>query len=291
MKSVVITGANGQLGGALRKVLDGIEGVKTYFTDVDTLDICDMQQVENFFHSHQIGTVVNCAAYTAVDRAEEDVDACMRINCDAVRTIGTLAAARHIKVIHLSTDYVFDGRNNRPYRETDETCPVSTYGMSKRAGEQALLSICNESVIIRTAWLYSENGSNFVKTMLRLGSERDTLRVVADQRGTPTYAGDLADVIKSILQADRFIPGIYHYTNEGDCTWYDFALKIMELADMRCQVYPQTTAEYPAPATRPAYSVLDKSKIKETYAIQIPAWEESLRICLGNMGQNDRIFT
>ena len=280
MKSVLVTGADGQLGVALRNISESFSGFEFYFTDVNTLDICDKTQVDAFVKSRNINVIVNCAAYTAVDKAEDDTDLCMRINCDAVRNIGEVAASVGAKVVHVSTDYVFDGCGTRPYREDDVTNPTSAYGMTKLAGEQALLSVCPDSVIIRTAWLYLETGSNFVKTMLRLGSERDTLGVVADQKGTPTYAGDLADAIKSVLMAERFVPGVYHYTNEGICTWYDFAIKIFEIADVECCVEPVTTAEYPTRAKRPAYSVLDKSKIKEIYGIQIPAWEDGLKRCL-----------
>ncbi len=283
MESVLVTGANGQLGAALRNISDRFDGFRFYFTDVDTLDICDKSQVGDYMKSHGISCVVNCAAYTAVDKAEDDEEACMRINCDAVRNIGEIAALLGARVVHVSTDYVFDGCATHPYRESDTTNPASVYGRTKLAGEQALLSSCEDSVIIRTAWLYSETGTNFVKTMLRLGTERDMLGVVADQRGTPTYAGDLADVIKAILTAGSFVPGVYHYTNEGACTWYDFAVKIFELANVKCEVNPLTTAEYPTRAKRPVYSILDKSKIKETYGIRIPAWEDSLSKCLQHL--------
>ncbi|MDR2915328.1 MAG: dTDP-4-dehydrorhamnose reductase [Tannerella sp.] len=283
MESVLVTGANGQLGVALRNISDRFDGFKFYFTDVDTLDICDKLQVNDFIKSHGIGCVVNCAAYTAVDKAEDDEETCMRVNCDAIRNIGEVAASLGTRVVHVSTDYVFDGYATRPYHEDDITNPASVYGRTKLAGERALLSACEDSVIIRTAWLYSETGANFVKTMLRLGAERDVLGVVADQRGTPTYAGDLADVIKAVLTNGNFVPGVYHYTNEGECTWYDFAVKIFELAGMKCEVNPLTTAEYPTRAKRPAYSILDKSKIKETYGIQIPAWEDSLKKCIKNL--------
>ena len=280
MESILVTGANGQLGVALRNVTDKTAGFRFYFTDVDTLDICDRRQIGDFIRLYNIGTLVNCAAYTAVDKAEEDVDTCRRINCDAVRNIGELAASSGVKVIHISTDYVFDGRETRPYRETDATMPMSVYGATKLAGEQALLSSCNDTIVIRTSWLYSETGTNFVKTMLRLGTERDELNVVADQLGTPTYAGDLADVIKTILTSARFTPGIYHYANEGACTWFEFAVKIFELTGIQCRVNPIRTNEYPARAPRPPYSVLDKTKIKATFAIQIPTWEASLAKCL-----------
>ena len=283
MKTVLVTGANGQLGIALRSIPDGFAGFEFYFTDVDTLDICDKAQVGAFVKSHNIDVIVNCAAYTAVDRAENETELCWRINRDAVSNIGEVAASAGVKVIHVSTDYVFDGCGTRPYREDDVTNPASVYGASKLAGEQALLEVCPDSVIIRTAWLYSETGNNFVKTMLRLGAERDMLGVVADQKGTPTYAGDLAEAIMKVMTAERFVPGIYHYTNEGVCTWYEFAVRIFEIAGITCDVSPLTTAEYPTPAKRPAYSVLDKAKIVDTYGIQIPVWEKSLANCLRNL--------
>jgi dTDP-4-dehydrorhamnose reductase len=207
----------------------------------------------------------------------------MRVNCDAVRNIGEAAAAAGARVIHVSTDYVFDGKNTRPYREDDAVNPSSAYGRSKLAGERALLAACRDSVIIRTAWLYSETGANFVKTMLRLGAERDAVSVVADQQGTPTYAADLADAVMAVATSGKFVPGIYHYSDEGVCTWYDFAVKIFELAGIACRVNPLTTAEYPVRAMRPAYSVLDKTKIRETYGVATPGWEDSLRKCLSQM--------
>ena len=280
MEKVLVTGANGQLGVALRNSTVGMEGFTFYFTDVDTLDICDKSALSDFIRSRNIGIIINCAAYTAVDRAEDEPALCARINTDAVRIIGELAEEVDARVIHISTDYVFDGSGLRPYLETDATGPLSVYGKTKLAGEQALLATCKNSIIIRTAWLYSETGTNFVKTMLRLGKERKSVNIVDDQYGTPTYAVDLAEAIKTILTANRFTPGVYHYTNEGECTWYDFAVKIFELSGSHCIANPVTTAEYPARALRPAYSVLDKTKIKETFAIQIPAWEASLSKCL-----------
>ena len=289
MESVLVTGANGQLGVALQKMTDGMAGFAFYFTDVDTLDICDSVQVDGFIRQYNIGIIVNCAAYTAVDMSEDEPAICARINCDAVRSIGEVAASAGARVIHISTDYVFDGRGDRPYRETDATCPVSVYGATKLAGEQALMEACKDSIIVRTAWLYSETGKNFVKTMLRIGKECNRISVVTDQYGTPTYAGDLAAAIITLLTANFFIPGVYHFTNEGECTWYQFALKIIELAGIKCEVNPIPTAEYPTRATRPAYSVLDKSKIKETYALQIPSWEESLAKCLQHMEKRSAV--
>jgi dTDP-4-dehydrorhamnose reductase len=253
-----------------------------HFTDVDTLDILDKQAVASYIKSFDIDAAVNCAAYTAVDRAEDDAELCMCINRDAVRNIGEVVTSSGIRMIHVSTDYVFDGRATRPYREDDASHPLSVYGQSKLAGEQALTATCPDAVIIRTAWLYSETGTNFVKTMLRLGTERRPaeVHVVADQQGTPTYAGDLAEVILHILMSGKFVPGIYHYTNEGVCTWYDFAVRIFETAGLECRVNPLPTSGYPTRAPRPAYSVLDKTKIKQTYGLTIPPWEESLTGCL-----------
>ena len=298
MRSVLITGANGQLGMALHTLVDA-GGVNTestnrqndvsphiasrfefHFTDIDTLDIYDKSQIEAFIKMHNIEVIINCAAYTAVDKAEDDVEKCMQINCAAVRNIGEAASRSGARVIHISTDYVFDGKGMRPYREDDTINPVSVYGSSKLAGEKALLSACHDAVIIRTAWLYSETGSNFVKTMLRLGKERDTLGVIADQKGTPTYAGDLARAIITILEAEYFTPGIYNYSNEGVCTWYDFAVKIFKSEGIKCSVNKLSTSEYPTPASRPQYSVLDKSKIKAIYNVEVPFWEDSLKKCL-----------
>ena len=260
------------------------------FTDVDTLDICDAGAVDAFVKEKQADYIINCAAYTAVDKAEDDEALCLRINRDAVRNLGEAARAAGARGIHVSTDYVFDGTNHLPYVETDETCPASVYGRTKLAGEQALLEVCPDAVIIRTAWLYSEFGNNFVKTMLRLGNEREQLSVVFDQIGSPTYAGDLAaaifDLAAAILnvleqaETGAFVPGIYHFSNEGVCSWYDFAVKIMELGNAPCRVLPIESKDYPAKAARPHFSVLNKAKIKTTYKISIPHWEASLRECM-----------
>ena len=282
MESILVTGANGQLGTALRHLSDRLHCLKFYFTDIDKLDICKPQQIAAFVKEHKIGSIVNCAAYTAVDRAEDDVETCFRINRDAVHAIGEVAASAKARVIHISTDYVFDGHGSRPYREDDPTHPTTVYGKSKLAGEQALLAVCMDTVIIRTAWLYSETGTNFVKTMLRLGAERDSIGVVTDQIGSPTYAGDLAAAIAKVLESERFEPGIYHYTNEGVCSWFEFAQKIFALSQTKCMVHPLVSADYPTRAQRPAYSVLDKTKIKATYGTPTPHWEESL-LCINGI--------
>ena len=276
---ILITGSDGQLGNSIRARADRYPDIRFHFTDVDTLDITDKDALSTFVHAQKIGIIINCAAYTAVDKAEEQEDFCRKLNATAPRLIGEVATAAGARVIHVSTDYVFDGKNCRPYQETDATSPMSAYGRTKQEGEEALLSACPNSAILRTAWLYSEYGNNFVKTMLRLSTEREHLNVVFDQVGTPTYAGDLADAILCIAtqKADTFHPGIYHFSNEGVCSWYDFAAKTIALAGRHCSVSPIETKDYPTPATRPHYSVLNKTKIKTTYGITIPHWEESLK--------------
>ena len=277
MKTILVTGCNGQLGNAIRKQSHTCPSFKFLYADIDTLDLSDKTAVESFFTNHSIDYVVNCAAYTAVDKAEDEEALCYKVNCEAVKILGTVASSCGARMIHISTDYVFDGTNNRPYVETDAPCPTSVYGKTKLAGEEALMSVCPASVIIRTSWLYSEFGANFVKTMLRLGNEREELRVIFDQIGTPTYAGDLATAIMSVIDADEFVSGIYHYSNEGVCSWYDFTVKIVELAGYGCRVMPIETKDYPTRASRPQYSVLNKKRIKNIYNIEIPHWEESLR--------------
>lgn len=283
MKTVLVTGANGQLGNSLRSLAEQEHAYRFLFTDVDTLDICDREAVLAYVQAEQVDYLLNCAAYTAVDKAETNEEICDRINHLAVRNLGEAAARQGAKMIHISTDYVFDGTACRPYRETDLPCPVSVYGRTKRAGEEALLKVCPESVIIRTAWLYSEYGNNFVKTMLRLGKEREEIRVVFDQVGTPTYAGDLARAMLLVLNAserEAFVPGIYHFSNEGVCSWYDFTLKIMQLAGLTSRIIPIESKDYPSVAARPPFSVLNKGKIKSTYGMTIPHWEAALKVCL-----------
>jgi len=278
--NILITGANGQLGQAIRRLAGQYPAFGFYFTDVEVLDICNPEAVEACMVENRIAYIVNCAAYTAVDLAEKEEDKAFGINCLAVRNLGDAARKHGAKVIHLSTDYVFDGTSCRPYREEDKANPLSAYGRTKLAGEQALRNACPGSVIIRTAWLYSQSGHNFVNTMLRLSKERKEIAVVCDQAGTPTYAGDLASAILTILDASEkgaFYPGIYHFSNEGVCSWYDFALKIMELAKADCRIKAIGTSAYPTPAIRPPFSVLSKEKIKQTYKIKISHWEESLK--------------
>lgn len=283
MKKVLLTGANGQLGRALHSLLGKDAKYQVVYTDVDTLDLTDADAVDNLIGGHGFNYVVNCAAYTDVNRAETDEMTCRRVNADAVANIAKSSHKHDAKLIHVSTDYVFNGEQFHPYVETDEPDPQSAYGRTKLAGETLLSSFAPDGIIIRTAWLYSENGNNFLKTMLRLGNEKHEISVVSDQIGTPTYTTDLAIAIKAILDADEWHSGIYHFSNEGVASWYDFATAIMKIAKLECKVNPISTKDYPTPAKRPFYSVLDKTLIKDTYGIEIPHWEKSLLQCINNI--------
>lgn len=277
MKRVLVTGGNGQLGNALKAIASHYPSLCLLFTDVQELDLTDSVALAAFVKDQSIDYILNCAAYTAVDKAEDESELCDLVNHIGVKNIGEVASRFDVKVIHISTDYVFDGTSYKPYVETDRTAPASVYGNTKLEGEKALFEACPESIVIRTSWLYSEYGNNFVKTMLRLGTEREELRVVFDQVGTPTYAGDLASAMLTIAAGELFVPGIYHFSNEGVCSWYDFTIRIHQLAGIQCRVLPVESSEYPTKAKRPHYSVLNKSKIKNTYQLTIPYWEESLR--------------
>ena len=283
MKNILITGANGQLGNEMRVLSAENKEYTYFFTDVAELDICNAQAILDFVKANDINVIVNCAAYTAVDKAEESIELCTKLNADAVGYLAEAAEANGAEFIQISTDYVFDGTAHVPYQETEPTCPNSVYGHTKLAGEQNALTLCSRSMVIRTAWLYSTFGNNFVKTMIRLGKERDSLGVIFDQIGTPTYARDLARAIFAAIR-QGVVPGIYHFSNEGVCSWYDFTKAIHRLAGITtCQVKPLHTEEYPTPAKRPHYSVLDKSKIKATFGIEVPYWEESLQECIAQL--------
>lgn len=283
---ILVTGANGQLGNELRNLLETEIPGCTLYTDRDELDLTDAKAVDAFMLDNEISHIVNCAAYTAVDRAEEEKLACSAVNCDAVKNLAMAADANGVKVIHISTDYVFDGTNHRPYRESDKVNPISQYGTTKRKGETALLALAPESIIIRTAWLYSSYGNNFVKTMLRLADSQGEVRVISDQIGTPTYARDLAVAIFKILTSHQWVSGIYHFTNEGAASWYDFAHAIFRIAGKKVKLIPIPTEDYPTLAIRPAYSILDRSRIKATYGVEIPHWEESLEDCMKLINRN-----
>ena len=280
---ILITGSNGQLGNEMR-TLSKQHPKHTYlFTDIvesgDThiLDITDREAVMAFVREHSIDLIVNCAAYTNVDRAEEDEPTARLINALAVQNLALTGK----KIIHISTDYVFSGDEHVPCREDDPVAPRTAYGRTKLEGEQLLSESCPDAVILRTAWLYSPYGNNFVKTMIRLGKERDSIGVVFDQIGTPTYAADLAWAIFTVIEAEEWHPGIYHFTNEGVCSWYDFTIEIHRRSGIRCAVRPILSAEYQYKTPRPHYSVLDKSKFKKTFGVEIPYWTEALERCLG----------
>jgi len=278
--TILITGSHGQLGNEMQQAAARFPAFRFIYTDVEDLDICDKAALDAFVKANDVNVIVNCAAYTAVDKAEDDVELCYKINAEAVRNIGEVAHQNGLKVVHVSTDYVFDGTNYMPYSEDQDVSPNTVYGKSKLAGEQALMETCEQAVILRTAWLYSSFGNNFVKTMIKLGTERDSLNVIFDQIGSPTYAADLADTILKILSHETFSPGMYHFSDEGVCSWYDFTKTIHRIAGITCDVRPIETKDYPARTPRPHYSVLNKAKIKATYGITIPHWEESLERCM-----------
>ena len=291
MKNILITGANGQLGNEMRVLSVENPEYTYFFTDVAELDICNEQAVSDFVKANNIHVIVNCAAYTAVDNAEDNVELCTKLNADAVGYLAKAAEGNGAEFIQISTDYVFDGTAHIPYQETEPTCPNSVYGSTKLAGEQNALTLCSRSMVIRTAWLYSTFGNNFVKTMLRLGQERESLGVVFDQIGSPTYAADLAMAICSIINAPVWQAGVYHFTNEGVCSWYDFTHEIFARAQSllpndaaqkiaQCHLRPILSSEYQYQTPRPHYSVLNKSKIKQTFGIAIPHWTEALQVCL-----------
>ena len=280
MKKILITGANGQLGNEMRLQAKENNSYEYFFTDVQELDICDEQAVMSFVTDNEIDIIVNCAAYTAVDKAEDNVELCDKLNHIAPGYLAKAIESRGGCFVQVSTDYVFDGTAHTPYTETQPTCPNSVYGSTKLAGEQEAQRYCKKTMIVRTAWLYSTFGNNFVKTMIRLGRDKQSLGVIFDQIGTPTYARDLATAIYAAINKG-IVPGVYHFSNEGVCSWYDFTRAIHRVAGITtCDVRPLHTEEYPTRATRPHYSVLDKTKIKQTYGIEIPYWLDSLEECI-----------
>lgn len=280
---ILITGAYGQLGNELNLLSKNYPGWEFVFTDVDSLDITDEEQVKNFIADNNFDLVINCAAYTAVDKAESDFKNAQKVNALAPKLLAKYSKANGAKLIHVSTDYVFAGDAHLPYEETDEVAPNGAYGKTKLEGEQNCQTENPETVIIRTAWLYSAFGNNFVKTLLRLGAERDVLDVVYDQVGSPTYAADLAQAILKVAESENFVPGIYHYSNEGVTSWYDFALAIFEISGVDCKAIPVLSENFPSPVKRPAYSVLNKAKIKGTYNLEVPYWRDSLKICIKHL--------
>ena len=281
--NILITGCNGQLGNEMQ-LLEGSHPQHSYFnTDVQELDITNQEAIETFVEEHHIDGIVNCAAYTAVDKAEDNEELCTKLNAEAPAYLAAAIGKRGGWMIQISTDYVFDGTQHTPYTEEADTCPNSVYGKTKLVGELNVQKFCAQSMIIRTAWLYSTFGNNFVKTMIRLGKEKPELGVIFDQIGTPTYARDLAVAIFAAIE-QGIVPGVYHFSNEGVISWYDFTKAIHRIAGITtCHVRPLHTSEYPTPAKRPHYSVLDKTKIKQTYNIEVPYWEESLADCIAKL--------
>lgn len=280
MSKILITGSNGQLGSEIRK-LSADSDHEFCFTDVAELDITDVAAIEKFVDENAIDLIVNCAAYTNVDKAEDDAETADRINHLAVKNLAEISMKYDISLIHISTDYVFDGSKNTPYVETDATAALGVYGRTKLAGEIAVTDSGCKYLIIRTSWLYSSFGNNFVKTMRRLTSEKESLNVVFDQTGTPTYAADLAKTILEIIETENYnsTSGIYHFSNEGVCSWYDFAIEIRNLFGNECNIQPCHSDEFPAKVKRPNFSVLDKTKIKQTFGLKIPYWKDSLKVC------------
>ena len=284
-KSILVTGANGQLGSELRQLSNVATGFAFTFVTRDELDLSDSEAIQAWLSDKTYDVIINCAAYTAVDKAEAEPELARAINATAIESLGRIAKAKKSALIHVSTDYVFDGKNCKPYVESDPTNPQGIYGLTKREGEQALLAINPaKSIIIRTSWVYSSFGSNFVKTMLRLGREREELGVIYDQVGSPTSARDLAIAILAIIRHPKLdtlaATEIVHFSNEGVCSWYDFAKAIFEYSAINCQVKPIETNDYPTPATRPHYSLLNKAKIKKSFDLNIPYWKDSLNDCL-----------
>jgi len=282
---VLITGSNGQLGSEIKELATNYKKLDFIFKDLPELDICNFKVLQAFIIDHNINVVINCAAYTAVDKAEEESIIATKVNYEGVLNIVNALAKVNGKLIHISTDYVFDGDHFLPYKESDSVSPIGVYGKTKRAGELAVINSAIDSMVIRTSWLYSSYGNNFVKTMLRLGSEKENLGVIFDQVGTPTYARDLAKTCLEILceNTSENISengSLYHYSNEGVASWYDFAISIMELGGKNCKVNPIQTKDYPTLAKRPHYSVLNKSKIKIDFKIEISYWRDSLKDCI-----------
>jgi dTDP-4-dehydrorhamnose reductase len=279
-KNILVTGANGQLGSEFRDIQKQFPSFNFLFASREELPIESFDTIKKYFAVHTIDYCINCAAYTAVDKAETEKEQAIAINATAAGNLASLCKEYHSVFFHFSTDYVFNGRSAEPYKETDATDPVNFYGQTKLMGEQAVVKNNDQSVLIRTSWVYSRHGNNFVKTMLRLMSQKESIGVVADQFGSPTHAADLAAAVMQIINAQKFVPGIYHYCNERIISWYDFAVAIKEISGSNCRVNSITTLAYPTPAARPHYSALNTQKIKDIYGLQIPGWRQSLEHCL-----------
>ena len=286
MKKILVTGANGQLGQCLQKISSQFEEFEFIFTDSETLDITNKEEVNDFFWQNAPDFCINAAAYTAVDLAETDIEKAFLVNADGTENLAEACAENNAQFIHVSTDYVFDGENNLAYTEEDFTNPLGVYGASKLAGDELALEVNPCSVILRTSWVYSEFGKNFVKTMLSLFATKEELSIVADQFGQPTNANDLAEAIMKIIKSEKITPGIFNFSNLGRISWFDFAEKIAELSEAKIKLNAIETSQYPTPAKRPKNSVLDLDKISKTYAIQLKPWEESLEDCVQILQNN-----
>jgi dTDP-4-dehydrorhamnose reductase len=276
----LITGANGQLGQEFYALAEAFPQYQFIFTSRAELSLENDISIINFFRLHRVDYCINCAAYTAVDKAETEFDKAYQVNALGVSVLAAQCEKYKAKLIHVSTDYVFDGQSPDPYKETNATDPVNKYGKTKLAGEQFCIQENPTSIIIRTAWVYSEFGNNFVKTMLRLMKDRDSINVVNDQIGAPTYAADLAKSIMEIIGSGKWVAGVYHYSNLGKISWFDFAVAIQELSGLTCRVNPIPSSSYPTPAKRPSFSLLDTNKIRTQFGISIPEWKDSLQLCL-----------
>lgn len=283
MKKILVTGANGQLGKEFRDLANLFSNCEFLFLSREDLPIHHFELVRNVFDSFKPDYCINCAAYTAVDKAEQEKDLAYLVNAESVGVLAAVCKLHNTKFIHVSTDYVFDGNATIPYTEEDVTCPTSVYGASKKLGEDEAFKFCEDSIIIRTAWVYSVHGKNFVKTMMKLMNDKDEISVVADQKGTPTWAADIASAIMIIIESEKWISGIYNFSNEGEITWYDFAIEIKRLIGSHCKVNPIPSSAYPTPAKRPQYSVLNKAKIEKTFGVQLKDWKTSLQQCISLM--------
>ena len=283
MKSVLVTGSNGQLGRCIKDFVQSSKELNFIFTDKDELDITNKEDVNAFFESNTIAYCINCAAYTAVDKAESNEDFAVAVNVLGVENLANACKNHKAILIHISTDFVFDGKQTKPYTELDEPKPINTYGQTKLDGEKAVARILERHFILRTSWLYSEYGNNFLKTMLRLGKEKNEVHVVSDQIGAPTYARDLAFLISSIIKNKKIPFGIYHFSNKGEASWYDFATDIFNLSNIRVKVRPIKAKDFVTSVNRPIYSVMDKTKIKDNLGIAIPHWKESLKECINRL--------
>jgi len=280
---ILVTGANGQLGKELKQLEQAFSGYTFIFLSREDLPIHHFELVRNFFKGYHPQYLINCAAYTAVDKAETEQDLAFQVNGEAVGVLAAVCKEYRTRFLHISTDYVFDGNGTAPYQPDSPTNPQSVYGASKLMGEQQAVQFNPESIIIRTSWVYSEFGKNFVKTMMKLMAEREDLNVVNDQVGSPTYAADLAAVIMQIIDSGKWVPGLYHYSNEGVINWYEFALAIKEISQSGCRVHPIPSSQYPTPAKRPSYSVMDTTSLLHTWSLAPKPWKESLKVCMARL--------